>query len=553
MSDPTTTDPVQPAARAGAHGSGIATAAASIAVIVVIARIVGLVRVFVLSNVLGPTALGDTYLTANKLPNILFDVVAGGALSSVVVPVLSRPIATGDDEETSRTASAMLTWTVLVLVPVAALGMALSGPLMSVMLSGVGDPALRAAKVDLGSRMLVVFMPQIVLYGAGIVLTGVLQAHRRFLAPALGPLLSSLVVIGVYLAYGAQSDGRTAIAELSRAQELTLSIGTTLGVAALTLPLLVPVHRVGLRLRPRLRMSPGVARQIRRLAAAGAVALGAQQLATAVVLILANRVVGGAVVYELAWTVFLVPWAVLAVPIATSAFPSMTEAVALDDHRRYAQITSGALRAVVIVSTFATALVAATAYPVATLLLRLFDPVGTGAGVTELARALVLFAPGLAGSGLVALLSRALYAREKGWWPAAATAFGFAAAALVDIALAQVVADDWLIAALGAGNTLGMTLAAGLLLRAVRREGVGMTAGAVGTIAATVAASSAATATGLFVAAAMRPFDGVRAVIALLVVVLVATVVYAAAVFALRRDDVIAFSRRRPVRRRGTS
>ena len=97
--------------------------------------------------------------------------------------------------------------------------------------------------------MLLVFLPQVVLYGLGVVLTGVLQAHRRFLGPALAPLLSSLVVIGAYLAYGAQARGRPRRrSRPSRSrQELTLSVGTTLGVVVLAGSLLLPLRRTGLR------------------------------------------------------------------------------------------------------------------------------------------------------------------------------------------------------------------------------------------------------------------------------------------------------------------
>ncbi|MDQ1709218.1 MAG: putative peptidoglycan lipid flippase, partial [Frankiaceae bacterium] len=336
--------------------------AASIAVILLAARFVGVLRVFAQASILGP-ALADTYLTANKIPNIIFDVVAGGALSSVVVPVLARPMAANDVAGTRRNTSALLTWAVLLLLPLSLVGMVLSRPIMGLLLSGVGDAQLRQQKIDVGARMLVVFMPQLVLYGVGVVLTGALQAHRRFLAPALAPLLSSLVVIAAYLVYAVHAGGNRSIADVSRGEELILSLGTTLGVAALTLPLLIPTSRLGLRLRPMLRMTEGAGQQIRRLAAAGAVGLGAQQLATAVVIVLANRVVGGVIVYELAWTVFMVPWAVLAVPIATSVFPDLTQSAAAGDEDAFAASSAVALRAVVLTMLLATAVLVATAQP----------------------------------------------------------------------------------------------------------------------------------------------------------------------------------------------
>ena len=82
--------------------------------------------------------------------------------------------------------------------------------------------------------MLVVFAPQIALYGFAVVLYGVLQAHRRFIGPALAPLVSSLVVIGAYLAYVPLGHGRQEdLARLPRSAELMLSAGTTAGVLVL--------------------------------------------------------------------------------------------------------------------------------------------------------------------------------------------------------------------------------------------------------------------------------------------------------------------------------
>ena len=221
-------------------------AAAGIAVVTVVARVVGFGRLAVFGRAVGPTCVGDAYQLANAVPNVVFEVVAGGALASLVVPVLAGAVSSGDRATASRTTSALLSWTVVVLLPLALLG-ALAAPLLMRALVG-GDPAC-AGTVEVGSRMLVVFMPQVVLYGIGIVLAGVLQAHRRFLGPALAPLLSSLVVLSAYLAYAAL--GRAdSLEELSRTQELVLSVGTTLGVAVLSLGLLVPLRRGSAAGRP---------------------------------------------------------------------------------------------------------------------------------------------------------------------------------------------------------------------------------------------------------------------------------------------------------------
>src|SRR4051795_10078700 len=98
--------------------SGIARAAALVALVTIVARVVGFVRIIVFAHTVGPTCLGDTYYTANTVPNILFDVVAGGALRSLAFPPPAGPAAEGGREGADRTAAALMTWTLLLLLPV---------------------------------------------------------------------------------------------------------------------------------------------------------------------------------------------------------------------------------------------------------------------------------------------------------------------------------------------------------------------------------------------------------------------------------------------------
>ena len=113
----------------------------------------------------------------------------------------------GARAETRQTASALLTWTLLLLVPVSVAVAVAARP------SSLGAARqrrtrnLQAGMLTVGSRMLVVFAPQIVLYGLAVVGYGILQAHRRFSFPALAPVLSSIVVAAAYLAFVPLDDG----------------------------------------------------------------------------------------------------------------------------------------------------------------------------------------------------------------------------------------------------------------------------------------------------------------------------------------------------------
>lgn len=468
-------------------------AAAGIAGVTVLARVVGFGRTAVFASTVGLDCLGSTYQVANAVPNVVFEVVAGGALASLVVPVLAVAAQQADRRTASATASALLTWTLVVLVPVAVAGL-LAAPLLVRALLG-SQPACGPAAQSVGTGMLRVFAPQVVLYGIAVVLTGVLQAHRRFLGPALAPLLSSLVVVSAYLVFAARGGGD--LTQLSGGQQLVLSAGTTLGVAVLALSLLVPLRGTGLRLRPRLRFPEGVGPQVRRLAVAGLAGVAAQQLALVVALRLAARSPSAPAVFVVASALFLLPWAVLAVPVATSAFPALTTA---EDADEYADVARRALRAVLVLSLLGAAVLAAAALPVARVL--------AGGGAAELAQAVRAFAPGLVGYGLVALLGRALLARGDTHTPGVATVAGWLAVVAADVLL---VTRTGLppATALGLGNAVGMTVAAALLLAGLRRTAPGALAGAGRTTAA--AAAGALLAVGLGAALPDPPEVGLGA------------------------------------------
>src|SRR5690625_2973947 len=100
-----------------------------LAAITVLSRAVGFVRWFVQSATLGDSATANAYSTANQLPNVLFEVAAGGALAGVVVPLLAAPLARSLRRDVDRITSALLTWTLLVLVPLGVLVAVLAGPI----------------------------------------------------------------------------------------------------------------------------------------------------------------------------------------------------------------------------------------------------------------------------------------------------------------------------------------------------------------------------------------------------------------------------------------
>jgi putative peptidoglycan lipid II flippase len=508
--------------RAGRVTGGIGRPAVLIGALTGLAAVVGFGRQLVFAHTVGATPLGTAYATANQVPNIIYAIVLGGALTGMVVPVLAGAARAGAKNETRQTASALLTWTLLLLVPVSVAVAVAARPIVSLLL-GSGHGNLQAGMLDVGSRMLVVFAPQIVLYGLAVVGYGILQSHRRFTFPALAPVLSSIVVAAAYFAFVPLSDGR-GVADLPLPAELMLSVGTTAGVAALAVTALAPVRRLRLRLRPALHFPPGIAARVRVLAVAGVAAVIAQNLSTGVVIVLANAHGGSGalVLYNYGWQVFFVPYAVLAVPIATSAFPVLSASAQDGDEHAAAggaavagPADSGAIagsgtadgaavagpadvagtssggdaadaagvpgfdaagtpdfdeaaasstRAAVLASWLGAALLAGACVPAARVFVT-HEP----AGARELAWALAAFAVGLAGFGLAANLSRVLFACRQARIAAIAVTGGWLLVIAADLVIVPLVPANWVVPALGLGNTIGLTVAGIALVAAVRR------------------------------------------------------------------------------------
>jgi putative peptidoglycan lipid II flippase len=463
----------------------LASAALLVTVVTLASRIVGFGRWLGQGAWLGSEGIGTVFNSANQLPNLLFEVAAGGALAGAVVPLLAGPLSraafTADGtaaskEQASRIASALLGWTLVVLVPLAGLMALLARPIIG--LTGLTDPV----HVDVATAFLRVFAVQVPLYGLAVVLGGILQAHKRFFWPSFAPLISSLVVIVVYAVFGALANGdQQQVAELSGRALVWLAWGTTVGVLFLALPLVVPVWRTGLRLRPTLRFPSGEGPRAARLAFAGVGALVAQQLSVFLTLRAANAAGGDGTlsVYLYAQQVYLLPYAVLAFPIATSAFPHFAEhasAGRLDELRSLVARTTRSL--LLVTAAGVAALMAAAPY-----VERVFDLIVRG-DAPGMAAGLVALAPGLIGFALILHLSRALYAVDHGRAAVIATASGWGVsaigAALVPVLFASRAgcvapcADHALqtdvMAVLGAVGTAGMVVAGLGLLLAVRRH-----------------------------------------------------------------------------------
>jgi putative peptidoglycan lipid II flippase len=445
---------------------GIARGAVVVASLTIFSRILGLVRTLVFSQTVGASCLGTAYVTANQVPNLLYELILGGALTSAMVPVLARSAerAASDPAEKARVSqitSALLTWTVVIVVPLTVAIVAAAGPIASLL--NPANPNAHCARADIvgvTADMLRVFAPQALLYGLSVVLYGLLQSYRRFVAPSIGPGISSLVLIACYLAFVPLNKGLP-LAQLPVAAELVLSVGTTLGVAALVVVALPPTWRLHLRFRPILRFPPGIARRAGGLALVGVVELIAVDIANVVAIALANwrGETGAIVLFNYGSQVFNSIAAILALSIVVSAFPVMSAREGPDLDRT----SAGSTRAVLLMSWLGTAVIAAIAIPAAHVLAKQPDQ------VRPLIWTFVLFAPGIAGVAVIANLSRVMFVIGRLKVAAAALAGSWLLVTVADVVLVQLVPDRLVPAALALGTTIGQLVVAIPLIFVTRR------------------------------------------------------------------------------------
>jgi putative peptidoglycan lipid II flippase len=481
--------------------AGIARGAALIASLTVLSRLLGLVRTLVFSQTVRADCLGTAYMTANQVPTLIYELALGGALTSAMIPVLARSAERAHADpaakaQVAQITSALFTWTVIILVPLTAAIAVTAGPIASLL--NPANPNAQCAHADMTNAtatMIVVFAPQVILYGFSVILFGLLQAYRRFAGPALAPIVASCVLTGSYLLFVPLDKGLP-LARTPLAAVLVLAIGSTLNIAALVVVPLFPAWRLRLKFRPALRFPPGVARQSGGLALVGIIEFLANDLSTIVVIDLANGrgETGALVLFNYSWLVFNAVFAVLALSITTSAFPVLSARGGQDFDR----ICAGSTRAVLLLSWLGTAVLAAIAVSAAHVLASRADQ------VPELIGAFAMFAPGIVGVAVITNLSRVMFALGRLKVAAAALAGNWLVVIVADLLLAGLAPPHLVVGALALGNTIGQGVVAVPLVIATRRiRGAAAVTGVGRANLAGLAAAVAGVATGVLVSVAL--------------------------------------------------
>ncbi|WP_347058692.1 murein biosynthesis integral membrane protein MurJ [Blastococcus sp. HT6-30] len=318
--------------REGAPGAsgGILRAAGTMAVATLVSRITGLLRTMVLAAALGVGLFADAYNTVNTLPNIVYELLLGGVLTSVIVPLLVHAQERDRDDGVAY-AQRLATLAMTGLLVMTALAI-LAAPLLTSLL-GLDENREQYEVANWLARMLLV---EIVFYGLGAFAQAILNSRGVFGPPAWAPVLNNLVVIATGLAFlAAAGPGALEPATIAPGLVWLLGIGTVLGIALQAVVLVPLLRKVGIPLRPRWGLRDT---GLREAGALGLWVIGyvaVSQIGVVVALRIANAAQRdgglGSTAFQYASLLFQMPYGIIGVALLTALVPRMSRAAARRD------------------------------------------------------------------------------------------------------------------------------------------------------------------------------------------------------------------------------
>jgi putative peptidoglycan lipid II flippase len=376
----------------------------------VMSRVTGLGQTVAVGAVLGATYLGNSYQSVNALPNVIYyQLLAGSLFASLLVPPLVHHVDGGDLAAARRLAGGVFT-------VLAAGGLALSatlllgGPLIVRLLTvGVADPVDARAQARVGLVLLTLFVPQILCYLIAGVSGALLNARGRFALAAGAPALENLGMIATLITVAVVFGTGVEVGAVSDAQLLLLGLGTTAAVGTHAAAVWLGARASGVALVPNASWrSPEVVTVIRRVVPMLAYT-GLEAAQVLAIFVVADRLRGGLVTFQLALSLFFLPAAVVTWPIARALLPQLSRLHRSGDDAAFRGELERGFRLTSFVTVPTALAYLALAVPIASAVT--FGALREPASVRMVALSLAALAPGVIGENRFILGSYAFYAR----------------------------------------------------------------------------------------------------------------------------------------------
>ncbi len=386
--------------------SSMARSAVIIGIAFMASRVLGLLREIILANRFGTSSDYDAYVSAFRIPDLLFLVIMSGSFGAAFIPVFGGMLAKDEKDKADRLASAVITWTALITVVMGLLTFAFADPLMRYVVA----PDLPPEAMDLAIRTMRMLLLSPLLLGMGIAAKGILETHLKFTLPALAPVVYNLAIV---------------LAALFLAPKYGIE-GVTFGVligALLHVGIQIPgVIRTGLKFRPTLSRNVAGLAEVGVLLLPRVIGQAAFQINFVAVNHFASQTGEGSVsALNYAWQMLMLPNGVLALSISTVVFPTLAAQFELGDLDAFRSTLQGGLRPLLFL------LVPASIglFEFRTSLFQtIFQSGNFDANSTILSsQPLAFLALGLIWYGLVEVLARAFYAMKDTVTPVVAGIF----------------------------------------------------------------------------------------------------------------------------------
>jgi putative peptidoglycan lipid II flippase len=343
----------------------IARSTALMSSLTMASRVTGFLRIWASAWALGATATWSAYGVANNIPNMIFELVAGGIISSLFIPTFMELRETRTEEEAWRFTSHVFNLAFLSLLVLGVVGTIWPGPFVWTQTFRHAG-ADTAAMIPAAQFFFRFFALQVVLYGAGAIISALLNANRDYFWPAVGPVFNNLVAILAMFAFVWLHGNPKAFSPgLAPA---VLAIGTTLAVFVMFAVQIPAVLRTGWRYSWGLGLHDPAVRRMLKLAVPTVVYVVTNLVAVSVRNASATAVTDkGVGILTYAWVFYQLPYGILAVALATAVFTELADAAGRSDMDEFRATFSRGLRATGVLMLPTSAILAALATPLISL------------------------------------------------------------------------------------------------------------------------------------------------------------------------------------------
>jgi putative peptidoglycan lipid II flippase len=442
----------------------LARSAGVISIATMASRALGVVRELVLAALFGAGDAMDAFFVAFRIPNLVRDLFAEGAMSAAFVPTFTRYLESRGRSAAWRLGRLVITALLLTTGTLVVAGLVFAEPLVRAL---AGDYAAVPEKFELTVLLTRLMLPFLTMVALAVAVMGMLNALRHFFVPALSPAMFNVATIAC--AFGVVP----LMAPLGLPPIAGIAIGTLvggLGQIAIQWPLL---RREGFRFQPVVDVHDQGLREVLLLMGPGTLGLAAVQINVLVNTVLATGEGTGAVSWlSYAFRLMYLPIGLFGVSIATAALPDISRFAAAGDIGGMRRTLSSGLRMMLMLNVPATMGLMALASPIVALIFER-GQFAIDQSTARTAAALLCYAPGLVGYSAVKIATPTFYALRDSRTPVLVSAVSVAVNLVLNLVLVRMMGYR----GLALGTAIAALCNASLLLLVLRRRLGGLEGG----------------------------------------------------------------------------